>query len=131
MDFHNGILSFLLWILGLLGNVVDCFIYLFCRHPELALDAISFITFNFIKCPFSFYDSAFSASLHCTVGTDTPLKRETEKAPATASESIAIDYHPSNRFFSKNDKLAMLRQSRFFNAHHSFQSALQMLQRRE
>jgi len=43
---------------------------------------------------FSFYDSAFSASLHCAVGTDSPKKRETEKPLETAARSIAIDYLP-------------------------------------
>jgi hypothetical protein len=82
---------------------------------------------NLIECPFSFYDLAFSASLHCAVGTDTPLKRETEKALKTASRSVATDYFLFIHYVTKNDKLTYgSNNAIFLTSLHSLRSTLQM-----
>jgi hypothetical protein len=80
----------------------------------------------YIDFSFLFHDLAFSASLHCAVGADSPQKNKTKKAPETASGSTAVDYHPYTRSLVKNDKLPTVKQCRFLNAHLSLQSALQM-----
>jgi len=73
--------------------------------PETNLSIEFIFNFNFINSSHTFYDSAFSASLHCAVGADTCLK-VCKQAFLMASELVTTDFHPYIHFIPKNDELA-------------------------